>query len=265
MKNNVSLSISEFSKATGIKRANLIYYDQIGLLVPDYRFDNNYRRYSRKQADYAFLITSLRFIGISIEEIKEYAINRTPQKMLELFTMQEKRIQQEIDTLRKIKNMMKLQSDITKESMNIDTSEISVVEKQAEPIFLGQMIEKGKSEDEATIEFYEITFKHGFETGYPFGAIIDQSSLLSNHINKAKQFYLKLPSSRKDFKPAGRYLIGYTKGGYGESEDLYKRLLHYIDEHDLKICGDAYEEYPLNEMSTINPEEYLIKLEIRIE
>lgn len=265
MKKNVSLSISEFSKATGIKRANLIYYDQIGLLTPDYRLDNNYRRYSRKQADYAFLISALRFIGLSIEEIKEYAINRTPQRMLELFAMQEKRIQLEIDTLRKIKNMMKLQSDITKESMNIDTSEISIVEKQAEPIYLGQMIEKDKSEDEATIEFYEIALTHGYETGYPFGAVIDQATLLSKNISEAKQFYIKLPSSRKDFKPAGRYLIGYTKGGYGESEELYRRLLKYIDEHNLKICGDSYEEYPLNEISTINTDEYLIKLEIRIE
>lgn len=79
------MKISEFAKITGIKRANLIFYDQIGLLSPEFRGENEYRFYTHRQLSSAYLISGLRSVGVSIKEIKQYASNRTPLKMIELF------------------------------------------------------------------------------------------------------------------------------------------------------------------------------------
>ena len=68
------MQIKEFSALTGIKRENLRYYDQIGLLSPEFRGKNGYRYYSQNQLTTAYLITSLREIGIGIEEIKDISI-----------------------------------------------------------------------------------------------------------------------------------------------------------------------------------------------
>ena len=45
------------------------------------------------------------------------------------------------------------------------------------------------------------------------------------------------------------------------NEKLYK----FIKENNLRICSDAYEEYPLNELSTKDESKYCVKIEIMVE
>ncbi|MCL1887854.1 MAG: hypothetical protein FWF96_03160, partial [Kiritimatiellaeota bacterium] len=77
------------------------------------------------------------------------------------------------------------------------------------------------------------------------------------------RYYFYNPEGR-DRRPAALYAIGYTRGGYGQCGGLYKRLIHYINEHGFEICGDAYEEYPLNEVCITDSSNYLIRLMITV-
>jgi effector-binding domain-containing protein len=67
-----------------------------------------------------------------------------------------------------------------------------------------------------------------------------------------------------DRKPAGLYVTGYTRGYYGQSDALYKRIMAYIKENGLEICGPAYEMYPLNEISIPDPRSYLMRVSIEV-
>lgn len=109
-----NLTISEFSKLTGINRDNLRFYDNAGLLVPEKREANGYRSYSRKQLSSAYLITSLRGIGVGLEEIKRYSQERNPQKMMELFNKQDKLIQEEIAQLKETRDIMRVYGQMAK-------------------------------------------------------------------------------------------------------------------------------------------------------
>ena len=108
MKDGSNMQIKEFSALTGIKRENLRYYDQIGLLSPEFRGKNGYRYYTRNQLTTAYLITSLREIGIGIEEIRRYIDIRTPEEMFSLFSSQKKHILTEIKKLKRILEVMQL-------------------------------------------------------------------------------------------------------------------------------------------------------------
>ena len=89
MKDGSNMQIKEFSALTGIKRENLRYYDQIGLLSLEFRGKNaGHCYYTRNQLATAYLITSLREIGIGIEEIRRYIDIRTPEEMFSLFSSQ---------------------------------------------------------------------------------------------------------------------------------------------------------------------------------
>jgi effector-binding domain-containing protein len=59
-------------------------------------------------------------------------------------------------------------------------------------------------------------------------------------------------------------VTGYTRGNYGQSAALYKRLLAYIEQHNLEICGPAFETYPLNEISISDPDRYLMRISITV-
>ena len=76
MNQKSTMPIREFARLTGIRPANLRFYDQIGLLSPELRGENGYRYYSRRQLSTAYLISDLRDLGVGLEEIKRYAGER---------------------------------------------------------------------------------------------------------------------------------------------------------------------------------------------
>lgn len=265
MKKTPYMSISQFANATGIKRANLIFYDRIGLLHPEIRSDNNYRYYTAHQLSTAYLISALRSIGISLDDIKSYANTRTPEHMVQLFEAQEHHIQEKIEKLKEIKRLMRTHIRLAEEVMHTDTTKIQIMNLKEETIFLGQEIKKGITLEEANTEFYDYAIAHNLNLSYPFGAVISKETLLSGTVNKAKHFYMIVPHKQYHAKPAGRYLVGYEHGGYGNSQGLHQQLLNYIEECHLVIKGDAYEEYPLNEMSITCIDDFLIRIQIEIE
>ena len=172
MKEKSHMPIKEFSFLTGIKRENLRYYDQIGLLSPEFRGENGYRYYTRSQLTTAYLIISLREIGI--KEIRRYIDIRTPKEMFALFSSQKKHILTEIRKLKLTLEVMQLYVDMAEEAMKYEENSINIEYKNKEPIFLGPIISKDpldKYPEDSAISFYNYASENGFDIGYPLGAI----------------------------------------------------------------------------------------------
>lgn len=72
--------IGEFSKIVNMSVRTLRYYDEINILKPGY-VDNfsNYRYYTEENIGEANLITILRSVGFSLEEILMYKNNLTEE------------------------------------------------------------------------------------------------------------------------------------------------------------------------------------------
>ncbi|MGL4345707.1 MAG: MerR family transcriptional regulator, partial [Cellulosilyticaceae bacterium] len=210
MKEKSYMTIKEFSKLTGIKPENLRYYHQIKLLSPDYRGENGYRYYSRNQLNTAYLIISLREIGISIDEIKAYMEGRTPDKMFALFKSQEAHILNEMKKLQSILEVMKLYSSLAEDALKYDENTMLIAHKSKEPILLGPTIST-KSIDNAMISFYDFAAKNDFNIGYPLGAIINHDNLISNETLEASNYYFKVEKNENHFKPEGQYAVIYGK------------------------------------------------------
>lgn len=264
MKDGSNMQIKEFSALTGIKRENLRYYDQIGLLSPEFRGENGYRYYTRNQLTTAYLIISLREIGIGIEEIKRYIDIRTPEEMFTLFSSQKKHILTEIKKLKRILEVMQLYVDMAEEAIKYKENSINIEYKKKEPIFLGPIASKDSSNGSA-ISFYNFAYENGIDIGYPLGAIISKEDIEAGTPLYVTQYYFKAINEQNSYKPEGKYAVFYGRCAYGESDDLYEKLYKFIKENNLRICSDAYEEYPLNELSTKDENQYCVKIEIMVE
>lgn len=70
---------------------------------------------------------------------------------------------------------------------------------------------------------------------------------------------------QNSYKPEGKYAVFYGRCAYGESDYLYEKLYKFIDKNNLRMSSDAYEEYPLNELSTKDENQYCVKIEIMVE
>ena len=268
MKDKSYMTIKQFSFLTGIKRENLRYYDQVGLLSPEFRGENGYRYYNRSQLTTAYLITSLREIGIGIEEIRRYMKIRTPEEMFALFNSQKKNILTEIKNLKRILEVMQLYIDMADEAMKYKENSITIEYKNKEPIFLGPMISKESLDNypkDCAISFYNYASENGIDIGYPLGAIISKEDIESEKTLYAIQYYFKTLNDHTSYKPEGKYAIYYGRCAYGESDALYENLYKFIKENNLRICSNAYEEYPLNELSIKDEDQYCVKIEIMVE
>lgn len=266
MNNYGHMTISEFARYTGIKRDNLIFYDKIGLITPELRSENGYRYYTQHQLPTAVLVSSMRELGISIQTIKDYTDQRTPQKMMTLFEHQKQKIDADIQKLQQLRDIMALYTDITAEALHKDITLIQVKYQPQEPVFFGSCLDETQlSSEENMNAFYDYAANHGMALSYPLGVIFSKENLLSGNLESPQQFYFKVSQSPDQFKPAGNYVIGYLQGAYSQTKSLYTRMLDFIASNHLVICGNAYEEYPLSEISVRNEDNYLIQVEIKVE
>jgi len=62
--------VGKLSKEFGLSRSALLYYDDIGLLVPSTRSTSNYRLYSEEDRSKLINICRFRKTGLSLEDIK---------------------------------------------------------------------------------------------------------------------------------------------------------------------------------------------------
>ncbi len=64
-------TVQTLSKLTGITKVTLRYYDKAGLFKPTYKSHANYRRYTKADLGVLQQITTLRFLGFSVEQMKQ--------------------------------------------------------------------------------------------------------------------------------------------------------------------------------------------------
>ncbi len=268
------MKISEFAQVTGITRRNLLFYDKIGLLSPTMIDENNkYRYYTHHQIDTANIITVLREIGMPLKEIKAYLLERSHENLINLLQTQKIIVQEKINTLIQISDMMATRIDRTEQgqSAGSNINLIILKECESEPLFLGPELPAISHLSEGwyyLIEFYEFCREHQVIRGLPTGVIIDHTDLMQgDFLNPSRYYYRPACGIRNPInaeKPKGLYVIGQEYTEYAKSDHLYSSLYQYIEEAELQICGHAYEEYLLDEISIKDPTQYLLQVAIHV-
>ncbi len=102
-----------------------------------------------------------------------------------------------------------------------------------------------------------------YELDYPVWAVFSEERIKNRDFGFPDRFYFYNPSG-KDQRPSALYAIGYMRSGYGHNAALYQRMIEYIDQNGFEICGDAYEEYPLNEVCITDDKNYLMRVMITV-
>jgi MerR family transcriptional regulator, thiopeptide resistance regulator len=91
------MRIQEFAKETGVTVRTLHHYDRLGLLRPE-RAASGYRLYGERELLRLQRITVLKFIGCSLQEIKEL-VDRHPDDLRSTLELQQEALQRRRKTL----------------------------------------------------------------------------------------------------------------------------------------------------------------------
>ena len=261
-------SISDFAEFSRTTRDTLLYYDKIGLLSPAFRKSNNYRYYSIGQLAVINLIRTLQELGMSLDEIKELKDQRTPELVNTILANQIEKIDEKIEAWIRARKLLLTLTNSIQSVLNIDENEIVVEYLPAEAIVLGDLNDysRGRTDYDALRTFYHVMSERypNLNLNYSVWGTFSKERINQGDWVWPDRYYFYNPEGH-DKKPASLYAIGYTHGGYGECGDLYDRLLEYIDKNGYEISGDAYEEYPLNEVCINDTGSYLIRVMIAIQ
>jgi DNA-binding transcriptional MerR regulator len=195
-----TFSIGEMSKLFNLNVQTLRYYDKIGLFVPEYRDDNNYRKYRFEQCYKLAAICHMRQVGYSLKLIAEIMDSRNVETSMAEMQNRLFHINKEIEHLKNMEDVLKRKMNFIEEQLLYAEDSTTVIREFETryylPIGTEELLYKDKS-------FYlnpTIVFYHN--TKRKFGA----------YLGTEKEFHLKMDQI-SEIK-AGKYLCAWHKGNY---------------------------------------------------
>lgn len=266
------LAIGEFASLCGVKKDTIFYYDEIGILKPDYIAENGYRYYTPDQVMIFEIITTLKAVGMSLKEIQKYSSRQNTKEFLDL--LKEKRTEL-IETQRRLSDTKEFVDNtigIIEKSLHAKLGEIYLEQCNEEYLVITDTPSIDDMNDKSYwVKIEELTqYCNHNKLGnvFPIGEIVLKENFAHN--NFRSDYYCSKPIRKFTgpnilLKPAGNYAVLYHRGSYKTLAAAYQKMKDYIDKNNLKIVGDIYEQDQLYLFSKSNPYDYLMKISAAIE
>ncbi len=267
MKKARLLPVQEFATLTSTTRKTLHFYDQIGVLTPFARGGNNYRYYSYKQMSYVNMIRIFQAGGMPLKQIKELSEQRDPEYMDALLENQIRQSAVKIEGEVRSQKLLSTLQTVIRSVLNVDEQTITIQSLPKTPIILGDPNDYSgeKNPFDALAAFYAAMSKKfpQLDLNYPVWGMYEKGRMGQWHLGFPDRYYFFNPDG-DDIIPEALYAVGYERGPYGQSSELFKKMIDYIEKNNFEICGNAYEEYPLNEVCIANTMHYLLRIMIAV-
>ena len=268
------LTVKEFSRLSGIERTTLRYWDEIGLFSPARRDPkNNYRYYSSEQIVTVNFINVLSELNIPLKTIGEMAGKRTPENIVRLIEQREKKLDLEMRRLRESYSIIHTRLELIRYGIRlemdggIDAGEamISVQSRDEEAYVLGPLCEFKDGEEfyEPLMRFCRAAPELRINLHYPIGGYHDSMAQFCDAPDKPDRFFSLDPTGNR-IRPAGKFLVGYIRGYYGELGDLPERMNAFSEKNGLALSGPVYTMYLYDEVCMEDPSQYLAQISVAV-
>jgi DNA-binding transcriptional MerR regulator len=263
---NELLSIKDFAKLTGVKESALRYFDNLGLFSPTKRGSNGYRYYSPQQIITINSINLLHDLGMPTRQITDIEGNRTPQLMLEVLTKKENELESELHRVEKAYNVVHTLRRMISLGQAADESSIETRYIDELPLVVGPKNEFGNSKMfyDAFLKFCDQAPAYRIDLRLPVGGKFKDFDSFIEAPSEPTWFFSCDPKGL-DKRVAGKFLCAYGRGYYGQYAETVARMKAYIEERDLKPNGPVYIAYLLDELSEIDPDNYLAQILVSVE
>ena len=257
----------EFAKLLEINKDTLLYYDKIDLFKPAGTFDNGYRYYTFEQFDQFVAIQSLRAVELPIKELKTYFDAPNVQALQQLATEQQDKVKREIQKLQDIQFFLERTIALTKELQEVSFGKVLIKQLPAEPVvYSDEKIDWSVSMEELYEQSTSFLKKLGVKSIAAYGIAYSKEDFLNKEFGGMSYLFCHLDDPSAKMKPAGRYAIIYHQGPYDEilQTETYNTLLAYLEQEQLALDGDIYEEYLLHSIASKDEKDYITKISVKV-
>ncbi|MGA3599197.1 MerR family transcriptional regulator [Lysinibacillus agricola] len=269
-------TIGEVAKLSNLSVQTLRYYDQIDLFKPAY-IDTltNYRYYHDNQIFYLDIIKSLKYIGITLEDIKK-ALGLTSGELLGFLEQQEQRIEEKISRLNEVKyTLLKTKKQI-QEQIDIPVfGEVYVQAEEEMPILQVTTTELTPISNTNThyatlikiIENEGSVLNSRYGCIYPLAPYSNVSDIIYDAIFTPlltqRTFSQLSPNVKQTIKPAGKYAciaFIYHPDTYFS---FYEKLRKHVEGQQKTFESTVYELYMPATLTSEHEKKFIVELKVR--
>lgn len=261
----------EFAALCGVKKDTLLHYDHIGVLTPEKTEENGYRLYSVRQLYTFDLITALKRLGMSLQDIKAYLDTRSPSTFLSLLEAQQKALDEERKRLDSVALLLRETIHATQLAKEAIPGCIQLETCPAE-YYVAIMAPDYAHYDESQFLLRSRSLlrwaRENGSISFPLGDIVTKAQLEQGSFVEDYYYCRVSPETKADnvlTKPAGTYAVLYHKGSYETLEKAYKSLTHWIWNEGYAIIGNLFEEDLIHHIASSNPNDYVMKISVQVD
>lgn len=278
-------SIGEVAEICSLSIKTLRYYDQIGLVIPEFRNEESkYRYYSKDQMVKLFIIRQLRTLGIGIKEIKELFEKLNVEEMEESVNHRLEAIEAEIRELEmkraigeNLRERLKLGGDILSSADGIfsdaykdDARAIKLELIPEGTLLFERSVIKNYCNSEVSLErWINITDKCT-----KLNLVRKSPIIVTYYAQPLEQFLMKDTDVEfgilvdhemeegKEFRTFGgfRAVTKIHVGKYADTANTHIGMLQWINQNGYELAGPISEEFIVSPVDIDNEEEHITKI-----
>lgn len=272
------LTIGEVAKLSNISVQTLRYYDRINLFKPiEINPINHYRYYQNTQLYYLDIIKSLKYLGLSLEEVKS-VLTLTPEELVIYLESQEKKIDEQFHRLKKTKQVLQRKKEQI-QTFALESNMMTVCVKKVPAQKIVKIKTSNMSVNDIPNKEYGIISKVLEDEGSIFDTLYGGAFSLQKYKSLAdinynylftyiltnKEIEVNYEDVEISTLPAGEYLSITFVLVDDEYELCYQRLMDYIEQHHINVEPTVYDVWmPIN-FTASKEDEFLVELKILIQ
>jgi len=257
------LTIKEFAEMSGLEQSTLRYWDDIGLFKPAHRNpDNSYRYYSPEQIILVNFIKVLSSLHVPLKVIAGVNESRSPEDILMLLEQQEAILDTQLNQLNESYTTIHTLRDILRQGIDAPgAGHISLQRLEAMSIVLGPRGEAWENLNfyQSFTRYCQYAKENRINLNNPIGGYYDSMAHFLCTPSVPSRFF-SLDPRGQDVRPAGKYLVGYAQGYYGQLGDAARRLDAFAAGQALDVRGPVYVLYLRDEISEKDTDDYLAQI-----
>ncbi|MFC3746963.1 MerR family transcriptional regulator [Paenibacillus sp. GCM10012306] len=241
-------TIGEVSKLFQVKISTLRYYDEIGLLKPEYiDKNNNYRYYSTQHFERLSTIKYLRALGLPISDLLDFFDYRDTDKLIEMLERQQTEIANKKRELELVDRKIKRRLTQIHDAINHPLG--TIMEVKLPKLKVAHLTHDYRPGDDIEYPIAELRKNFNIEESIFLGKIgisVALQDIGANKFDRYNSIFMileegdEIPKAAVIF-PAREYLRVRFSGTHINAAPYYEELLKYSVQMGYHIVDDSIE------------------------
>ena len=265
-------SIGQTAKLFNMNIRTLRFYDQIGLLEPEFvNHETGYRYYSSAQFERLNTIKYLRALDVPIERIAAFFEDRDVDLMRTIFEEQLARVSEKQHELALIEQKIKSRIERIDQAVNAPLGEIEVVELPER-----RMVSLAESfSPTADLEplIRDLSHRSRLDDAIFLGKVgvsISRADLEARSFDRLSSVFILVEAADRHEGdviaiPSGSYAQIRFRGTHKDAASSYATLVDFIEHAGGTICGDSIETTISDAGMTSDESQFVTELQIPFE